>query len=44
MQKLSIIIPFYNEEGNIVPLYQKLKKSISIDFKDFDYEIIMVND
>lgn len=43
-QKISVIIPFYNEEGNILPLYDKLMHSLSTDFSEFDYEIIMVND
>lgn len=43
-QKISVIIPFYNEEGNILPLYEKLMASLSNDFSEFDYEIIMVND
>lgn len=43
-QKISVIIPFYNEEGNIIPLYEKVKSSLKKDFTIFNYEIIMVND
>lgn len=36
---ISIIIPVYNEEKNIIPLFEKLKKVINQD-----YEIIFVDD
>lgn len=40
--KISLIIPAYNEEGNIKPIYEKATKVL----KDinYDYEIIFVND
>ncbi|MBU3964453.1 glycosyltransferase family 2 protein [Patescibacteria group bacterium] len=42
--KISFIIPIYNESGNIPELYRRLKKAIESDFRDFDYEIIFVDD
>ncbi|MBS8121931.1 glycosyltransferase family 2 protein [Candidatus Vampirococcus lugosii] len=41
---ISIVIPFYNEEGNIIPLYKEISSSLLKDFVNFDYEIIMIND
>lgn len=38
---LDIVIPCYNEEGNIVPLIRELRKSIP---KEIDYKIIFVDD
>lgn len=38
--KLSILIPSYNEEGNITKLNEKIIKEIN----DIDYEIIYIND
>lgn len=40
--KLSLIVPCYNEEGNILPLYDKVKET----FRDHisDYEFVFVND
>ena len=39
--KLSIVIPAYNEQGNIVPLYTALSKCLAL-YKN--YEIIFVDD
>jgi dolichol-phosphate mannosyltransferase len=41
--KLSIIIPVYYNEDNLVPLYDDIKKKV-IDVIDYEYEIVMVND
>ena len=44
---LSVIISAYNEENNIVPLYQKLKKNLTTLQKKSlfsQYEICFVND
>lgn len=38
--KLNVIIPCYNEEGNISPLYEKLVETL----KEIKYELIFVND
>jgi len=42
MSEISIIIPVYNEENNISPLYNKLKKTLTNLKKD--YEIIFIDD
>ena len=45
MKKLvSLIIPAYNEEENIRPLYEKLREVIAKNSERYDYEIILVND
>lgn len=42
MKKLiSIVIPFYNEEGNIEELYKQLSKLMSVESK-YNFEIIAV--
>ena len=41
--KVSLVIPVYYNEENLVPLYKDLKEKF-IDQIDFDYEIVMVND
>jgi len=42
MEKLSIILPVYNEEESLEILYQELKAVLAAG--GFDYEIIAVND
>lgn len=40
--KLSLVVPCYNEEGNVSLFYKAVKKDFSD--VDFDYEIVFVND
>ena len=46
MKKLSIVIPVYFNEGNLLPLYTDLKEKVLTKLKDIDidYEIVMVDD
>ena len=37
---VSLVIPLYNEEKNIIPLVSKIDAAL----KDYSYEIILVND
>ncbi|MGB0715942.1 MAG: glycosyltransferase family 2 protein [Phycisphaerae bacterium] len=39
---ISIVIPIYNEEDNIAPLYDELKQVL--ESEALDYEIIFIND
>lgn len=41
--KISIVIPVYFNEDNLIPLYQDIKEKV-IDVIDYEYEIVMVND
>lgn len=41
--KVSIIIPIYYNENNLIPLYEDIKEKF-ISRIDYDYEIVMVND
>ena len=41
--KLSIVIPVYYNEDNLIPLYEDIQKKI-IQVIDYEYEIVMVND
>lgn len=38
--KLNVIIPMYNEEGNVLLIHQKLSETL----KDIKYELIFIND
>ena len=43
---VSVVVPVYNEEGNIEPLFHEIKAvcEAGMDGQPFDYEIIIVND
>jgi len=41
---ISVIVPVYNEEQNVSPLYKKLTEVLSRLDEKYDYEIIFVND
>lgn len=41
--KVSIVIPVYYNEDNLMPLYEDLKKKF-IDVIDYEYELVFVND
>jgi glycosyltransferase involved in cell wall biosynthesis len=44
MKKLSIIIPVYNEKGNIKPLYKAIQEVMESLKGQFGYEIIFIDD
>ncbi|MEM1372576.1 MAG: glycosyltransferase, partial [Pseudomonadota bacterium] len=37
---LSVLIPFYNEEGNILPLLEEVHTALS----EIQFEVVCVND
>lgn len=43
MKKISILVPAYNEEAVLEPLYQRLGK-LANDNKAYDFEFLFVND
>lgn len=43
MKKISIVIPAYNEEGNVALIHKKIKNVFS-QLENYDFEIIFVND
>lgn len=44
MKKISIIIPVYFNEKNLLPLYNDLKQKVLTKLEDMDYELIFVDD
>lgn len=43
MKKISILIPTYNEEENIVPLSQEIIALFENELESYDYEIIFID-
>ena len=43
-QKISVIVPFFNEEGNILTLCDEIVTVLHQDFSTREQEIIFVND
>lgn len=43
MKKISILIPTYNEEENIIPLSQEIIKLFENELQGYDYEIIFID-
>lgn len=43
MKKISIIVPTYNEEDNIVPLSTEISSILEKDLLNYDYELIFID-
>lgn len=43
MKKISIVVPTYNEEENVVPLSKEIVRVLEKDLSDYDYEIVFID-
>ncbi len=43
MKKISISIPCYNEEENVVPMSEEITKLFETTLKDYDYELLFID-
>ncbi len=43
MKKISIMVPTYNEEENVEPLYEALVETLTRDCAKYDYEILFID-
>lgn len=43
-KRISIILPAFNEEGNVIPFYDALVKVADSELGDYDVEVIYVDD
>ena len=43
MKKISILVPCYNEEENVVPIAKAITEEIEKNLSDYDYELIFID-
>lgn len=43
MKKISIVIPTYNEEENVIPLSKAIVNVLNVELSGYDYEIIFID-
>ena len=43
MKKISVLIPCYNEEENVVPISEAVIKTLQKDLPEYDYEIVFID-
>ena len=43
MKKISVMIPCYNEEENVVPITQAVVDMFAKDLPAYDYEILFID-
>ena len=43
MKKISIMVPCYNEEENVIPLSEALIDMFAKDLPKYDYEILFID-
>ena len=43
MKKISIMVPCYNEEDNVVPMSKALKELFETQLTQYDYEILFID-
>ena len=43
MKKISILIPCYNEEENVVPIANAITEKLGENLADYDYEIVFID-
>lgn len=43
MKKISILIPCYNEEENVVPISKAIVEELTKNLSDYDYELVFID-
>jgi len=43
MKKISILIPCYNEEENVVPISKAIVEELGKNLSQYDYEIVFID-
>lgn len=43
MKKISVLIPCYNEEENVVPISEAVVETLERDLPQYDYELVFID-
>ena len=43
MKKISVLIPCYNEEENIIPISEAVTSILSEKLSSYDYELVFID-
>lgn len=43
MKKISILIPCYNEEENVVPISEAVVRTVTEQLREYDYELVFID-
>ena len=43
MKKIGVVIPTYNEEGNVLQIYRRLTDIFKVKLPEYDYEILFID-
>ena len=43
MKKIGVVIPTYNEEGNVERIYERLTNIFRTELPGYDYEILFID-
>ena len=43
MKKISVLVPTYNEEENVVPLCKAIIEQFECNLPDYDYELVFID-
>lgn len=43
MKKISVLIPCYNEEENVIPISEAVIKTLQKDLPEYDYELVFID-
>ena len=43
MKKISIMVPCYNEEENVIPISEAIIDTLQKDLPEYDYELLFID-
>ena len=43
MKKISVVVPCYNEEENVIPISKEIVETITKELPQYDYELLFID-